>query len=110
MTTSRAPVIVGHVPTLARLVELAVGGRLSHATLLTGPDGVGKTTIGEALAATLLDADRWPGGLQAHPEVRGIRYAGRVRCSLGFLGRAHAVALSCLRARPVIHRIPHDHA
>ena len=68
MTTSRAPVIVGHVPTLARLVELAVGGRLSHATLLTGPDGVGKTTIGEALAATLLDADRWPGGLQAHPD------------------------------------------
>lgn len=68
MTTARATTIVGHSPVLAHLVEHAADGRLSHATLLTGPDGVGKTTVAEALAATVLDADRWPGGLQAHPD------------------------------------------
>ncbi len=41
---------------------------LTHALLLIGPEGVGKTTAALALAAELLDTATWPGGLDAHPD------------------------------------------
>jgi DNA polymerase III subunit delta' len=46
----------------------AIDDELTHALLLIGPEGVGKTTAALALASRLLDADAWPGGLAAHPD------------------------------------------
>ena len=60
--------VVGHVPVVTRLDRAVHDGTLAHATLLAGPDGVGKTTLATALAAVVLDADSWPGGLAAHPD------------------------------------------
>jgi len=47
----------------------ARAGRLSHALLLTGPEQVGKTTTALALAVELLEAEAWPGGPLAHPDL-----------------------------------------
>jgi DNA polymerase-3 subunit delta' len=60
--------VLGHVPVAARLERGVREGTLAHATLLAGPDGVGKTTLAEAVAAAVLDAGSWPGGLRAHPD------------------------------------------
>lgn len=61
--------VLGHAALVARLAAAARAGTLSHAILLIGPDGVGKTTAALALAATLLDAESWPHGLTAHPDL-----------------------------------------
>ncbi|HZS13437.1 MAG TPA: hypothetical protein VFC09_02455 [Candidatus Dormibacteraeota bacterium] len=62
------PGVVGHAPVAAQLERALRDGVLPHATLLVGPEGVGKTTLAEALAAVALDAGAWPGGLPAHPD------------------------------------------
>jgi len=60
--------VIGHGSILQRLVASGIDEALTHALLLIGPEGVGKTTAALALAAELLDASSWPGGLQAHPD------------------------------------------
>jgi DNA polymerase-3 subunit delta' len=60
--------VIGHEAVLARLETAGAQGRLAHALLLTGPSGVGKTAVAMQLAARLLDASDWPGGLDAHPD------------------------------------------
>lgn len=67
MPPDRAP-ILGHATLVARLIAAGREGELSHAILLTGPDSVGKTAAALAVAGALLEADAWPGGLQAHPD------------------------------------------
>ena len=37
--------------------------------MLSGPAGVGKTTVAERLAEAVLDAAEWPGGAAAHPDL-----------------------------------------
>ena len=65
-----APVsVIGHEAVLRRLVAAQRDGRLGHAQLLTGPAGVGKTTVALELAAAALEAGGWPGGLAAHPDL-----------------------------------------
>jgi DNA polymerase-3 subunit delta' len=46
--------IVGHERAVRFLQQAVDSGRVSHAYLLTGPHGVGKTTLARALAAALL--------------------------------------------------------
>jgi DNA polymerase-3 subunit delta' len=46
--------IVGHDRAVRFLQQAVASGRVSHAYLLTGPHGVGKTTLAHALAAALL--------------------------------------------------------
>lgn len=60
--------ILGHMPLVARLLAMGRDGALSHAVLLTGPDSVGKTATALEVASALLNAERWPGGLTAHPD------------------------------------------
>ena len=60
--------VIGHGPVLQRLVAAGLDDELTHALLLIGPEGVGKTAAAMALASALLDADSWPGGLGAHPD------------------------------------------
>jgi DNA polymerase III subunit delta' len=60
--------IVGHGPVTATLRRETEAGALAHAILLSGPEGVGKTTIAETVASAVLRAGAWPGGLQAHPD------------------------------------------
>lgn len=46
--------IIGHTRAIARLRTLLREGRLPHALLFTGPEGVGKLRVARALAASLL--------------------------------------------------------
>jgi DNA polymerase III subunit delta' len=61
--------VIGHERVLARLVRAAEADALTHAILFTGPESVGKTAAALALATRLLDADQWPGGPSAHPDL-----------------------------------------
>lgn len=61
--------VVGHAALRARLEQAWREDTLGHALLLSGPHGVGKTTCAVDLAARLLDAPAWPGGLLAHPDL-----------------------------------------
>jgi DNA polymerase-3 subunit delta' len=45
--------IVGHEPVIRRLRRAVQTGRVHHAWLFSGPEGVGKTTVGRALAQAL---------------------------------------------------------
>ena len=47
------PLLLGHAGAEARLLE-ALGGRMAHAWLVTGPEGVGKATLAFRLARRLL--------------------------------------------------------
>jgi DNA polymerase-3 subunit delta' len=65
-----APIaVIGHEAVLSHLEAAHAEGRLAHALLVSGPSGVGKTALALTLAATLLDATSWPGGLHAHPDL-----------------------------------------
>ena len=44
-------------------------GVLPHALLLSGPAGVGKTTVALRLADAVLGGSAWPGGLLSHPDL-----------------------------------------
>jgi DNA polymerase-3 subunit delta' len=63
------PTVIGHEAILGRLRAAHASGALPHALLLTGPAGVGKTTVATALADLLLSGSAWPGGLTAHPDL-----------------------------------------
>ena len=39
------PLLLGHEPAEATLLEALRSGRMHHAWLITGPDGVGKATL-----------------------------------------------------------------
>jgi DNA polymerase-3 subunit delta' len=48
------PILLGHDPAEATLIEALRAGRMHHAWLITGPDGVGKATLAYRFARRLL--------------------------------------------------------
>ena len=60
--------VIGHATAVAGLRRQLDGGELPHALLISGPERVGKTTLALALAADVLNASNWPGGITAHPD------------------------------------------
>ncbi len=77
------PVLLGHPAAEATLSEALAGGRLHHAWLITGPDGIGKATLAYRFARRLLAGRVAPdrrdgdgeGGLAldpAHPVFRRV--------------------------------------
>ncbi len=61
--------VLGHAPAVRELREQLQSGSVAHAYWMVGPPQVGKTTLALALAAELLQAAAWPGGLLAHPDL-----------------------------------------
>ena len=61
--------LIGHEAVLERLETAHRDRALAHALLLSGPTGVGKTTVALRLADTMLHGAAWPGGLTAHPDL-----------------------------------------
>ncbi|MGB9482807.1 MAG: hypothetical protein WCB86_02795 [Candidatus Dormiibacterota bacterium] len=61
--------VIGHLPAVASLRQQLATGTLSHAYWLSGPPQVGKTSIALSVAAELLSAADWPGGLVPHPDL-----------------------------------------
>lgn len=70
-------VFEGHGRAVADLAEAERGGRLHHAWLIGGPEGIGKATLAYRFARFLLakDGERLPGGdgLSVDPEGRTAR-------------------------------------
>jgi len=61
--------VIGHLPAVAALRRQLETGTLSHAYWISGPPQVGKTSLALAVAAELLQARGWPGGLLYHPDL-----------------------------------------
>ncbi|MFZ0996199.1 MAG: hypothetical protein WAO09_09545 [Candidatus Dormiibacterota bacterium] len=61
--------VIGHLPAVAALRRQLATRSLSHAYWISGPPQVGKTSLALAVAAELLEAQGWPGGLLSHPDL-----------------------------------------
>jgi DNA polymerase III delta prime subunit len=61
--------VIGHLSAVAALRRQLATRTLSHAYWISGPPQVGKTSLALAVAAELLEAQGWPGGLLSHPDL-----------------------------------------
>src|SRR5262249_13408172 len=69
------PLLIGHEQAEASLVEAMRSGRMHHAWLITGPDGVGKATLAYRFARRLLAGQGGDDSLAlepAHPVFRRV--------------------------------------
>src|SRR6185312_10600401 len=69
------PILLGHETAEATLLEAVRAGRLHHAWLITGPDGVGKATLAYRFARHLLSGRPTTDSLHldpAHPTFRRV--------------------------------------
>ena len=64
-------------PPFAKLEAARASGRLSHAWLISGPEGVGKLNLAFVLARRLFGGDLEPGALDAPLEVGASRMGDR---------------------------------
>ena len=69
------PLLVGHAQAEAMLTEAMRAGRMHHAWLITGPDGIGKATLAYRFARRLLagmTGGEHPGAGPGHPVFRRV--------------------------------------
>ncbi len=74
--------VIGQDHAIAEFMGAAVGGRLHHAWLLTGPRGVGKATLAWAIARWLLSGATGRFGAIDTPEARRIAALSEPRLHL----------------------------
>ena len=70
------PLLLGHAAAEATLLEALRSGRMHHAWLITGPDGVGKATLAYRFARRLLAGTpdgQFPGAGCTRPSVPSRR-------------------------------------
>ncbi|MDT8872434.1 hypothetical protein RAA17_17935 [Komagataeibacter rhaeticus] len=72
--------LVGHDAAWARFLSVIRSGRLHHAWLLTGPEGVGKATMAFMMARTLL-------GARDHASAVGRRVSAGTHADLLVIAR-----------------------
>ncbi len=80
----------------------------AHAVLLAGPDGIGKTTIAEALMGALLDAEGEK--LAAHPHISRIRPDGASISIEAIRELQKFLQLKTIGARPLRRAVLIEHA
>ncbi|MGC8474378.1 MAG: hypothetical protein ACP5PW_08250 [Candidatus Dormibacteria bacterium] len=106
---TRLSEVVGHLMQRQQLERQLLQGALAHAYWISGPARVGKTTLALALASELLQAEGWPGGLEAHPDFwlddqHDSLGVDRVRGPEGELGPSlqHFLSLSAYASGPKV--------
>ena len=78
MTPRENPNLFGHDAAEAMLADAIAGGRLHHAWIFSGPEGIGKATLAYRFARRLLAGSGQGGGLSiapAHPVFRRVSAA-----------------------------------
>lgn len=66
---TRLEQLAGHEQARSQLRRQLERGTVAHAYWITGPARVGKTSLAVAMAVELLQAESWPGGAAAHPDL-----------------------------------------
>ncbi|MFN3482062.1 DNA polymerase III subunit delta' [Rhabdaerophilum calidifontis] len=85
--------LIGQAAAERAFLDLAAGGRLHHALLLTGPEGIGKATLAYRIARFLLGGAGGQGGTATLDMPEGARVtqlvAGNAHPDLAVLRRRH---------------------
>ena len=80
----------------------------THAVLITGPDGVGKTAIGEAIICALLHADQQK--LAAHPHIARLTPEGKTISIESIRGLQRFLQLKTIGTNPYRRAVLIEHA
>jgi DNA polymerase-3 subunit delta' len=94
------PLLVGHADAATAMDDAIHGGRVHHAWLVTGPEGIGKATLAYRFARHLLAPPGTPADMPESPVFR--RIAAGTHADLLTVGRAWDDKRKRLRAEIVV--------